>query len=184
MSLVSEPPSENMNSTEQGSPPMSTSAVDSLTELVTEGNQFLTFTLQDEQFGLDILCVQEIKGYSRVTQIPNMPEYIKGAMNLRGTVVPIIDLRSRFEMPFVEYDQFTVVIVVNMGTKVIGLIVDAVSDVLNVTESEIESSPDFGNGVDTSFIKGMAKSGENLITLLNIERLLDFEALPDEQLAS
>lgn len=158
----------------------STDVCDTLTELVTEGNQYLTFLLQDEQFGLDILCVQEIKGYTRVTQIPNMPAFIKGAMNLRGTVVPIIDLRRRFEMPAVDYDQFTVVIVVNMGTKVVGLIVDGVSDVLNVEESDIEAAPDFGNEVDTSFIKGMAKSGENLITLLDIEHLLDLESVPAE----
>lgn len=157
-----------------------TEACDTLTELVAEGNQYLTFLLQDEQFGLDILCVQEIKGYTRVTKIPNMPSFIKGAMNLRGTVVPIVDLRSRFDMPAAEYDQFTVVIVVNMGTKVIGLIVDAVSDVLNVEESEIETAPDFGEGIDTSFIRGIAKSNENLITLLNIERLLDLETITNE----
>lgn len=158
----------------------STEMCDTLTELVTEGNQYLTFLLQDEQFGLDILCVQEIKGYTRVTQIPNMPSFIKGAMNLRGTVVPIVDLRDRFGMPASEYDQFTVVIVVNMGTKVIGLVVDAVSDVLNVEESDIDSPPDFGDGIDTTFIKGMAKAGDNLITLLDIERLLDLNSIPAE----
>ena len=84
----------------------STEMCDTLTELVTEGNQYLTFLLRDEQFGLDILRVQEIKGYTRVTQIPNMPSFIKGAMNLRGTVVPIVDLRDRFGMPASEYDQF------------------------------------------------------------------------------
>ena len=154
-----------------------THVCDSLTELVTEGNQYLTFLLQEEQFGLDILCVQEIKGYSRVTQIPNMPDYIKGAMNLRGSVVPIIDLRRKFQMPVVDYNKFTVVIVVNMGTKIIGLVVDAVSDVLNVDESNIDAPPDFGDGFDTSFIKGMAKVGDNLITLLNIERLLDIDSI-------
>lgn len=153
---------------------------DILTELVTEGNQYLTFLLQEEQFGLDILCVQEIKGYTRVTQIPNMPAYIKGAMNLRGTVVPIVDLRRKFEMPAVEDERFSVVIVANMGAKVIGLVVDAVSDVLNVEESEIEPAPDFGVGVNTSFIKGMAKAGESLITLLNIEQLLDLDAIAVE----
>jgi len=153
---------------------------DSQSELVTEGNQYLTFLLQEEQFGLDILCVQEIKGYSRVTQIPNMPDYIKGAMNLRGSVVPIIDLRRKFQMPIVDYNKFTVVIVVNMGSKIIGLVVDAVSDVLNVDESDIDAPPDFGDGFNTAFIKGMAKVGEDLITLLNIERLLDLDAITVE----
>lgn len=160
----------------------STDVCDSLTELVTEGNQFLTFLLQEEQFGLDILCVQEIRGYTRVTQIPNMPPFIKGAMNLRGTVVPIVDLRCRFGVPAAQYDQFTVVIVVNMGTKVVGLVVDAVSDVLNVEESDIDAPPDFGDGIDTSFIQGMAKAGENLITLLDIERLLDLETISTESI--
>lgn len=153
---------------------------DMLTELVTEGNQYLTFLLGEEQFGVDILCVQEIKGFTRVTQIPNMPPFIKGAMNLRGTVVPIVDLRCRFAMPAIAYDQFTVVIIVNMGTKVIGLVVDAVSDVLNVEESDIDSPPDFGTAIDTSFINGIAKASDHLITLLDIEKLLDLDAVPEE----
>lgn len=154
----------------------------SLTELVTEGNQYLTFQLQEEQYGVDILCVQEIKGYTRVTQLPIMPAFINGAMNLRGTVVPIIDLRGRLAMPAAKYDQFTVVIVVNVGTKVVGLVVDAVSDVLNIEAPDIEAAPDFGDGIDTSFIKGMAKHGQNLITLLEIEKLLELSP-PTRKLA-
>ena len=155
-------------------------ASDTLTELATDGCQFLTFMLQEEQFGIDILRVQEIKGFTRVTHIPNMPDYIKGAMNLRGTVVPIVDLRTKFAMPEAEYNQFTVIIVVNVGTKILGLVVDAVSDVLNVNEEDIDATPDLGGAIDTSFITGMAKAGEQLITLLDIERLLDLDSISVE----
>lgn len=148
---------------------------DASTELTADGNQFLTFTLQDEEFGIEILRVQEIKGFTRVTPIPNVPACIKGVMNLRGTVVPIVDLRSKFHMPSAEYNQFTVIIVVNVGKRVMGLVVDAVSDVLNVQPEAIEGPPDLGAGIDTSFITGMAKSGDHLVTLLDIEQLLSTE---------
>ncbi|MCA9185873.1 MAG: chemotaxis protein CheW [Pirellulaceae bacterium] len=134
-------------------------------------SQFLTFALNDQEFGIEILRVQEIKNFTRLTPIPNMPECIKGVMNLRGTVVPIVDLRAKFNMPATEYNQFTVIIVVNVGTKIMGLVVDAVSDVLNVGADSIEGPPDLGD-IDTSFITGLAKSGERLVTLLNIEQLL------------
>jgi purine-binding chemotaxis protein CheW len=134
-------------------------------------SQFLTFALNDQEFGIEILRVQEIKNFTRVTPIPNMPECIKGVINLRGTVVPIVDLRKKFAMPSAEYNQFTVIIVVNVGTKIMGLVVDAVSDVLNVGEESIEKTPDLG-AIDTSFITGLAKSGDRLVALLNIEYLL------------
>lgn len=154
------------------------SEIDGITqesELSTDGSQFLTFTLQDEEFGIEILRVQEIKGLSRITPIPNMPSYIRGVMNLRGTVVPIIDLRAKFAMPEAEYNQFTVIIVVTIGDKVVGLVVDAVSDVLNVGDDNIESAPEIGEGADTSFMTGIAKSGDRLITLLNMDELVDVE---------
>lgn len=146
-----------------------------LTELSTDGNQFLTFTLQEEEFGIEILRVQEIKGLARITPIPNMPDYIRGVMNLRGTVVPIVDLRARFSMSQASYNQFTVIIVVTIGEKVTGLVVDAVSDVLNVSDENIEPPPDMGSGSDTAFMAGIAKSGERLITLLNMEELVSFD---------
>ena len=145
------------------------------TDLANEGSQFLTFTLQDEEFGIEILRVQEIKGLSRITPIPNMPEYIRGVMNLRGTVVPILDLRAKFAMPQSEYNQFTVIIVVTVGEKVLGLVVDAVSDVLNVADENIESAPEIGEDADTSFMTGIAKSGDRLITLLNMDELVDVD---------
>ena len=135
-------------------------------------SQFLTFALNDQDYGIDILRVQEIKNFTRLTPIPNMPPSIKGVMNLRGTVVPIVDLRTMFNMPEAEYSQFTVIIVVTVGTKIIGLVVDAVSDVLNVNSNDIESTPELGS-IDTSFINGLAKSNDRLVTLLNIEELLN-----------
>ena len=152
-----------------------TDEANEITDLSTDGNQFLTFALQDEEFGIEILRVQEIKGLSRITPIPNMPSFIKGVMNLRGTVVPIVDLRAKFSMPKAEYNQFTVIIVVNIGEKIMGLVVDAVSDVLNIAESNIESAPDLGVDADTSFLTGIAKSGERLITLLNMDKLVDVD---------
>lgn len=148
---------------------------DSLTDVSSDANQFLTFTLNDQEFGIEILRVQEIKNFSQLTPIPNMPECIKGVMNLRGTVVPIIDLRTKFHMDAIDYNQFTVIIVVNVATRVMGLVVDAVSDVLNLDEESVKDTPEFGSGVDTQFIRGLARSGERLVTLLNIEYLLRME---------
>lgn len=136
-----------------------------------DSNQFLTFTLNDQDFGIEILRVQEIKNFTRVTPIPNTAPCIKGMMNLRGTVVPIVDLRTKFNMPTADYNQFTVIIVVNLGTRIMGLVVDAVSDVLNIEPEAIEDTPNLG-AIETSFITGLAKSGDRLVTLLDIEQLL------------
>ena len=142
-----------------------------------DGSQYLTFTLGQEEYGLEILKVQEIKGYSPITPIPNTPPYIKGVMNLRGTVIPVVDLRSKLSMAAAEYNQFTVIIVVTVGAKVMGLIVDAVSDVLNIPKEDIQATPDFGAQVDARFINGMAKAGEKLVVLLDIEKVLGGEEL-------
>ncbi len=138
----------------------------------TDGNQFLTFALGDEEYGVEILKVQEIRGYSAVTPIPNTPPYIKGVMNLRGTIIPVVDLRAKLAMREAEYNQFTVIIVVNVGTKVMGLVVDGVSDVLNIPRTDIQATPDFGSEVDARFISGMAKAGEKLVALLDIDKVL------------
>lgn len=140
--------------------------------LASEGNQYLTFTLGEEQYGVDILRVQEIKGYAAVTRIPNTPEHIKGVLNLRGTIVPIVDLRTKFGMERVEATMFTVIVVVVVRDRIMGLVVDAVSDVLNIAARETQPSPDFGSRVDTSFIHGIGRSGDRLITLLDIDRVL------------
>jgi purine-binding chemotaxis protein CheW len=138
----------------------------------TDGSQYLTFRLGDEEYGVEILKVQEIKGYSTVTPIPSTPSYVKGVMNLRGTIIPVLDLRSKLAMSEAEYNQFTVIIVVTVGSRVIGLIVDAVSDVLNIPKEDIQATPDFGSEVDARFIQGLAKAGDKLMALLAIERVL------------
>lgn len=138
----------------------------------TDGNQYLTFTLGEEEYGVEILKVQEIKGYSAVTPIPNTPPYIRGVMNLRGTIIPVMDLRAKFGLAATAYNQFTVIIVVLVGTKVVGVIVDAVSDVLNIPSTDIQAAPDFGAQVETRFISGMAKAGEKLIVLVDIEKVI------------
>ncbi len=142
-----------------------------------DGNQFLTFTLGAEEYGIEILKVQEIKGYTAFTPIPNAPAYIKGVINLRGTVVPVVDLRTKFAMSEAEYNRFTVVIVVTVGTRVFGLVVDAVSDVLDIPRAAIEATPALGRDVDTSFMTGMAKSDDKLIALLDIDKLIGEDAL-------
>jgi purine-binding chemotaxis protein CheW len=140
-----------------------------------EVNQFLTFTLGAEEYGIEILKVQEIKGYSAITHIPNAPAHVKGVMNLRGTVVPVVDLRAKFGMEAVEYSKFTVIIVVMVGQKIAGLVVDAVSDVLNIQQSEVRPAPDFGARSDTRFISGVASIGDKLAVLVDIDKLLTEE---------
>ena len=140
--------------------------------LTTDGSQFLTFNLGEELYGVDILRVQEIKGYTAVTKIPNTPSHIKGVLNLRGTIVPIIELRTKFSMPTIDYTAFTVIIVVVVRDKVMGLVVDAVSDVLNIDKKDIQPPPQFGAKVDVSFLNGIGKSNDKLVALLDIDRLL------------
>ena len=149
--------------------------VDTLSRQVsfaTDGSQYLTFRLGDEEYGVEILKVQEIKGYSAITPVPSTPAYVKGVMNLRGTIVPVVDLRAKFGMAEAQYTQFTVIIVVMVGAKVMGLIVDAVSDVLDIPREGIQATPDFGAEVDARYISGMAKAGEKLVVLLDIDRVL------------
>lgn len=136
------------------------------------GGQYLTFSIGEELYGVDILRVQEIKGYANVTRIPNTPPHIKGVLNLRGTIVPIVDLRTKFGMPTIDYTMFTVIVVVVVQDKVVGLVVDAVSDVLNIAADHIQRPPDFGSTMDVSFISGIARTGDRLVSLLDIDRLL------------
>jgi len=140
--------------------------------LTDDGSQFLTFNLGDELYGVDILRVQEIKGYTTVTKIPNTPSHIKGVLNLRGTIVPIVELRTKFGMPTIDYTAFTVIIVVVVRDKVMGLVVDSVSDVLNIDKKDIQPPPQFGAMVDVSFLNGVGKSGDKLVAILDMDRLL------------
>lgn len=139
---------------------------------MTDERQFLTFVLGDEEYAIDILRVQEIKGYSAITPLPNMSPDLRGVMNLRGTIVPVIDLRLRLGMSAAEYTKFTAIVLVTLGARMHGMIVDRVSDVLHLAPGAVEPAPDLGPSCDTSFITGMAKAGERLITLLNVERVV------------
>jgi len=145
-------------------------------------DQYLTFMLGEELYGVDILRVQEIKGYSKLTRIPNAPAFIKGVLNLRGAIVPIIDLRIKFTMEQVEYTMFTVIVVVVVRDRIMGMVVDTVSDVLFISGKDIQLPPALGKKVDVSFISGIARSGENLVTLLDIDRVLTDEEM--EQVAT
>lgn len=142
------------------------------TSFATDGRQYLTFRLGQEEYGVEILKVQEIRGCSAITPVPNAPAYLKGVMNLRGTIVPVVDLRAKFSMPEAEYNRFSVIIVLTVGAKVMGLIVDAVSDVLNIARGDIQAPPDFGAQVDARFIGGMVRAGDKLLVLLDIDRVL------------
>ncbi len=154
---------------------------DILLDVGNEGNQFLTFIMASEEYGVDILRVQEIRGWESVTVIPNTPEYIKGVINIRGTIVPIIDLRERFHMKVVEYGPTTVVIVLKVveasKERIMGIVVDAVSDVYNVDEAEIKDPPDFGSVVNIEFVRGLATIDEKMLILLEIDKLLNEKEL-------
>jgi purine-binding chemotaxis protein CheW len=147
--------------------------------LTTEGSQYLTFQLGEELYGVDILRVQEIKGYTTVTKIPNTPPHIKGVLNLRGTIVPIVELRTKFGMPTIDYTMFTVIVVVVVRDRIMGLVVDSVSDVLNIDKNDIQPPPQFGSKVDVSVLTGIGKSGDKLVALLNIDRLLTESEMQD-----
>ena len=138
----------------------------------SEDQQYLTFNLADEYYGVDILKVQEIKGYTTVTRIPNTPDYLKGVLNLRGTIVPIVDLRMKFGMGITEPTSFAVVLVVNVRNRVMGFLVDAVSDVLDLNAKNIQPPPELGSAVDINFVEGIGNANDRLVTLLDIDRVL------------
>jgi purine-binding chemotaxis protein CheW len=141
----------------------------------SEDQQFLTFNLADEYYGVDILKVQEIKGYTTVTRIPNTPDYLKGVLNLRGTIVPIVDLRMKFGMGTTDPTPFTVIVVVNVRNRIMGFMVDAVSDVLDLNAKNIQPPPELGSAVDITFVAGIGNSNDRLVTLLDIDRVLTEE---------
>jgi purine-binding chemotaxis protein CheW len=139
--------------------------------------QYLTFFMDGEEYGIDILSVKEIRGWENPTSIPNAPAWVKGVINLRGTVVPIIDLRLRFGIKQVNYDATTVVIVVKAktqaGNKEMGIVVDAVSDVYNFTSKNIQSAPELSSNTNTHFVRGLGTNDDVMVILLDIHALLD-----------
>jgi purine-binding chemotaxis protein CheW len=137
--------------------------------------EYLSFTLGKEEYGIDILRVQEIRGYENPTRIANAPEFIKGVVNLRGVIVPIVDMRLRFGLPDVQYNGFTVVIVLNVGNRTVGMVVDSVSDVLELNGENIRPAPEFNGAVDANYITGLGtvKNGDAMRMLI----LMDIEAV-------
>ena len=137
-----------------------------------EVRQYLTFTLHDEEYAIDILKVQEIRSYEAPTRIANAPAFIKGVVNLRGVIVPIVDLRIKLSCETVDYNSFTVVIVLNVRGRVVGAVVDSVSDVLELNQDSIKPSPEMASKVDTSFITGISSLNERMLILMDIEALM------------
>ena len=149
-----------------------------------ESQQFLTFLLEDQEYGLEIFKIREIRGYAPITPIPNVPPHVRGVMNLRGTVLPVVDLRMKFHLQPVEYNKFTVIVIATVADKTVGLLVDAVSDVLTVELDAIREAPDFGAAVDTRFINGVFQSKDHLAVALNLEELLTDSELTLAQAAA
>ena len=150
-------------------------------------DEFLSFTLGEEHYGVDILKVQEIRGYDAVTRLPDAPDYIKGVINLRGTIVPVIDLRLKLRLKEARYDAFTVMIVLNVDVRVVGIVVDSVSDVIPLSQEQIRPTPEFGANVDTRFISGIGTVEDRMLILLDIETLIDsadFDQPVQEQAAA
>ncbi|UCV04518.1 chemotaxis protein CheW [Dechloromonas denitrificans] len=135
-------------------------------------SEFLTFTLGSEEYAIDILKVQEIRGYEPPTLIANAPPFIKGVINLRGIIVPIVDLRIKFKLGKIEYTPFTVVVILNVAGRVIGVVVDSVSDVISLTPPQIRPAPDFSGSFDTKYIVGLASQDSRMMIVTDIERLM------------
>jgi len=140
-------------------------------------SQYVTFLLGGETYGISILKLNEIIAYQDCTTIPNVPGFIRGVLNLRGIVVPVIDLRERFSMELKTYDQFTVIMILDVSGRIMGLIVDAVSDVVTLNREDIKPRPNFSTGVSTNFIQGMGVKDKKFIILLDVDNLLSDDEL-------
>ncbi len=147
-------------------------ATDNATSSGTAGGEFLTFVLGPEEYGIDILKVQEIRGYDAVTTIANTPSFIKGVINLRGIIVPIVDMRIKFKLEKVTYDELTVVIILSLANRVVGMVVDGVSDVITLTTEQIKPTPQFGATLDIQYLMGLGTVDERMLILVDIEKLM------------
>jgi len=150
-------------------------------DIDAEADQYLTFIMADEEYGVDILRVQEIRGWEHVTPVPNTPDYIKGVINLRGTIVPLVDLRERFSVETIPYGPTTVVIVLKVigenSERIMGIVVDAVADVYNIEDEKIKPAPDFGSVVSIEYVRGLASINETMLIVLDIDKLLSSDQL-------
>ncbi len=145
-----------------------------------EAQQFITFRIGDEEYGVDILSVREIRGWSDVTTLPNTPDFVLGVLNLRGIILPVFDLRRRFSMGITEPTKTHVIIIVAVENRFLGILVDGVSEILNVTADEISAVPEMDLTIDNRFLWGLAALDERMVALLNLGKLFDLDALPVE----
>jgi len=136
------------------------------------GGEFLTFALSEEEYGVDILKVQEIRGYDAVTRLPDAPAHIKGVINLRGTIVPVVDMRVKFRLERADYGPTTVMIVLNVGGRVVGMVVDSVSDVIRLSDAQVRPVPEVGCPIERRFLTGIGTLDDRMLILLDIERLM------------
>ncbi|WP_187770714.1 chemotaxis protein CheW [Cognatilysobacter lacus] len=139
--------------------------------------EYLTFTLGSEEYGVDILKVQEIRGYDQVTRLPGAPSFVKGAINLRGLIVPVVDMRLKFDLSQATYEDTTVMIVLSVAGRTIGAVVDGVSDVLRLDPSQVRAVPDLGSAIDRKFLMGLGVVDDRMLILLDIERLMTSEEM-------
>ena len=153
--------------------PQNSSAAGTPGLAIAEGSrEFLIFKLGQEEYGVEILKVQEIRGYEAVTQIANAPAHIKGVINLRGVIVPIVDMRIKFNLGEASYDRFTVVIILSLLERVVGMVVDGVSDVITLGADQVRAAPEFGGSLDTEYITGLGAAGDRMLILTDIEKLM------------
>ncbi|MCS0583270.1 chemotaxis protein CheW [Massilia pinisoli] len=146
-------------------------------DIVNNATEVLSFRLGGEEYAISILKVQEIRGYDAVTRIANAPDYLKGVVNLRGIIVPVVDMRLKFNVGTATYDAFTVVIVLNINSHTIGMVVDSVSDVVTLTPDQIKPAPDLGATVSGDYLRGLGTVGERMLILLDIDKLLGSEEM-------
>ena len=154
---------------------MASDQQDNVSSLPTR--EFLTFVLGDETYALDIMTVKEIRGYETTTKIANAPDFIKGVINLRGDIVPIIDLRLKFGIGEATYNEWTIVIMLNIHDRIVGIVVDGVSDVMNLEDEEIKPAPDFGVAFDSQYLHGLAALEDNMVIIVDIEALISSDEL-------
>ena len=143
--------------------------------LAAQPLEFLAFTLGQEEYGVDIQKVQELRGYDTVTRIANAPEHIKGVVNLRGIIVPIIDMRIKFKLGAPTYDQFTVVIILNIASRVMGMVVDSVSDVITLSPEQVKPAPEMGAVLDADYLIGLGTLDDRMLILVDLEKLMTSE---------
>jgi len=150
---------------------------DEKSDVIGSKHRYLTFFLKDELYGIGIESVEEIIAMMKITAVPKTPEYIRGVMNLRGNIIPVADMRTKFDMPYVEPDMYTAIVIVSIEGTSIGFIVDTVEEVVQISEDSLSEAPKFGSEIDTSFISHMAQRGKDVVMLLDLKKIFDMDEL-------